>query len=90
LELIKSFEKVSGVSVNFQYKARRAGDLHEFWVDSSRACLLLNWHPKFSVNQMCEDAWRWQSNNLNGYNENNITINNFDNLKKEGSNSDEN
>jgi UDP-glucose 4-epimerase len=60
LELIKSFQKISGVSINYRFVSRRAGDLPTFWANTSRAFELLGWYPKFDIDQMCEDTWNWQ------------------------------
>jgi UDP-glucose 4-epimerase len=68
LELIKGFEKATKAPVNFKFAARRNGDLPEFWADTSKARKLLGWEGKIEIDQMCEDCWRWQMNNLAGYN----------------------
>jgi len=60
LELIKSFQKVSGISINYRFVSRRAGDLPTFWANTSRAFDLLGWYPKFDIDQMCKDTWNWQ------------------------------
>jgi len=67
LELIKAFEKISGVSIKYQFASRRKGDLPKFWADTSHASNLIDWKPKFNIEKMCEDTWRWQKSNLNGY-----------------------
>jgi UDP-glucose 4-epimerase len=67
LELVKAFEKVSGVTIKYKYEACRQGDLPTFWADSSCANKILNWQPSLDVVEMCKDTWRWQNNNLNGY-----------------------
>ena len=68
LELLKSFENVSGISIDLKYLSRRSGDLAEFWADSSKASKLLSWNAKFSIDDICQDAWFWQKNNPDGYN----------------------
>ena len=67
LELIKSFERVSGNKINYKFLPRRPGDLPAFWANCSSASTLLNWKPRFSIDEMCEDTWRWQNENVNGY-----------------------
>jgi UDP-glucose 4-epimerase len=67
LELIKSFEDISGVTIKFKYSPRRDGDLAAFWADSSRSFEKMNWKPKRNINKICEDTWRWHKLNPNGY-----------------------
>jgi len=67
LELIKAFEKISGVSIKYQFASRRKGDLPKFWADTTYASNLIDWNPKFGIEKMCQDTWRWQKSNLNGY-----------------------
>ena len=68
LELLKSFENVSGILIDLKYLSWRSGDLAEFWADSSKASKLLSWNAKFSIDDICQDAWFWQKNNPDGYN----------------------
>ena len=67
LSLVKSFENASGKAIKFEIVNRREGDISAFWSNASRANNLLSWYAKYDVNQMCEDTWRWQNNNPNGY-----------------------
>jgi len=67
LDMVKAFEKASGKKVPYQIIERRAGDIAKCYADPSYAKKVLNWEAKKSIAQMCEDAWRWQSNNPNGY-----------------------
>ena len=69
LELIDNFQLASGVSINYQPSPRRVGDLSKFWADASRAFKLLNWEPKYTIENMCEDTWHWQIKNPFGYKE---------------------
>jgi len=69
LELIDNFQLASGVSINYQTSPRRVGDLSKFWADASRAFKLLNWEPKYTIENMCEDTWHWQIKNPFGYKE---------------------
>ena len=68
LSLVKSFENASGQAIRFEIVNRREGDISAFWSNAKRANNLLSWEAKYDVDQMCEDTWRWQSDNPNGYN----------------------
>lgn len=68
LELVKSFSEITGQQVPYQLVARRAGDIASCYASAEKAKILLNWEAKRSITDMCADAWRWQSNNPNGYN----------------------
>ncbi len=74
LELIDSFQKVSEVLVKYKFAARRKGDLPSFWANSSKAFDKIAWKPKLSVDRMCVDTWRWQLNNISGYNVDNFDV----------------
>lgn len=67
LEMIKTFEQVSGKKISFNIIERRAGDIAECFADPSFAKSFLNWEAKRDLFEMCEDSWRWQSNNPQGY-----------------------
>ena len=67
LDVVKAFEKASGRQVPYQLVARRAGDVAQCYADPSLAKDLLGWEAKRSLDEMCADAWRWQSRNPNGY-----------------------
>jgi len=67
LDVIEAFEKASGVKIKYEIKPRRPGDLDENYADSSKADRELGWKAKCNILEMCEDLWRWQSNNPNGY-----------------------
>ena len=67
LQVVKAFEKASGKQVPYELKPRRPGDIAECWADPSKALAELNWKAERDLNKMCEDAWRWQSNNPNGF-----------------------
>jgi UDP-glucose 4-epimerase len=60
LELINSFEEVSGRKLNYQIGSRRAGDVIAVYADNSKARHLLGWEAKFSLSQMMDTAWRWE------------------------------
>lgn len=69
LQLRSAFEKASGVPIPYVIDPRRPGDPDEVYADASKAEQLLGWKAKLSVEQMCQDSWRWQKNNPNGYSE---------------------
>ena len=67
LELVRAFEAASGRAVPYRIVGRRPGDVAEVWADPSLAEHLLGWKAGLDVARMCEDAWRWQSMNPDGY-----------------------
>ena len=67
LEIVKAFEAASGKAVPYEIVPRRPGDIAECYADPSYAAERLGWTATRGINQMCEDAWRWQSNNPQGY-----------------------
>ncbi len=69
LQVVKAFEQASGRSVPYQIVARRAGDVACVYANAQRAEQLLGWSAERNIQQMCADAWRWQSNNPNGLEE---------------------
>ncbi len=67
LELVRAFERASGRDVPHDIVARRPGDVAEVYADPSLAHELLGWRAEHDVDDMCRDAWRWQSANPRGY-----------------------
>ena len=67
IDMIKAFEKVSGKKVPYKIVQRRLGDISTCYSDSSYAKEVLNWESKKTIDDMCADSWKWQSNNPNGY-----------------------
>ena len=67
LELRDAFVKASGAEVPYVIDPRRPGDPDEVYADASKAERLLGWKAQRGIDEMCEDSWRWQSNNPNGY-----------------------
>ena len=67
LDIVKAFEKVSGVKVNYKIAPRRAGDLATCYSDPTKAYEELGWKAERGIEKMCEDSWRWQKNNPKGY-----------------------
>jgi UDP-glucose 4-epimerase len=66
-DMVKAFQKASGKEVSFCIAPRRAGDIAKCYANPEYAKKVLNWEAKKSVDEMCEDSWRWQSQNPNGY-----------------------
>ncbi|MEO8412263.1 MAG: UDP-glucose 4-epimerase GalE [Ginsengibacter sp.] len=60
LEVIHSFEKVSGVQLNYTIGPRRPGDVIAIYANNSLAKDLLKWDPKFSLDEMMSTAWKWE------------------------------
>jgi UDP-glucose 4-epimerase len=67
LDMVKAFEQASGRPVPYQIAPRRAGDVAACYADPAAAAALLGWRAERGLQAMCEDAWRWQSHNPNGY-----------------------
>jgi len=67
LEVIAAFEQASGKNVPHKIVDRRSGDIGSCYADPTKAGTELNWSAKKGIDEMCADAWRWQSNNPNGY-----------------------
>ncbi|MCC0701451.1 UDP-glucose 4-epimerase GalE [Clostridioides sp. ES-S-0049-02] len=67
LDLVKAFSKASGKEIPYKIVGRRAGDVAMCYADSSKAEKELGWKAKYKLEEMCQDSWRWQSMNPNGY-----------------------
>ncbi|MBQ1547882.1 MAG: UDP-glucose 4-epimerase GalE [Lachnospiraceae bacterium] len=67
LDIVKNFEEATGVKIPYSIKPRRAGDIAKNYADASLAKEELGWVAKNGIKEMCEDSWRWQKNNPNGY-----------------------
>jgi UDP-glucose 4-epimerase len=68
LELIRAFEQASGRPIPYDIVARRPGDVDASYADPGLAQRLLSWRATRDLRAMCEDTWRWQSKNPNGFN----------------------
>ena len=66
-EVVKNFEKVSGINIPFKILPRREGDVAICYSDPSKAERELNWKAEYGIYEMCRDSWNWQSKNPNGY-----------------------
>jgi UDP-glucose 4-epimerase len=69
MEMLKSFEKVCGKPIKYKIMPRRPGDIAVCYADPARAKEELGWVAEKGLQEMCEDSWRWQENNPNGYEE---------------------
>ncbi len=67
LELLHAFERACGRELPYEIQPRRAGDIAASYADPSRAHTELGWSATRTVDDMCADAWRWQSQNPHGY-----------------------
>jgi len=64
LEMIKTFESVNNCKVPYRITARRPGDIAKCWADTTLANQLLGWQATLTLEDMCRDAWRWQSKDI--------------------------
>ncbi len=67
LDVVKAFEKASGKKINYKIVEPRAGDLDTCYSDPTKAKEELGWVAQRGLDEMCEDSWRWQSQNPEGY-----------------------
>ncbi len=69
LDVIKNFDEACGKQIPYEFKPRRAGDIATCYADATLAKEELGWVAERGIKEMCEDSWRWQSTNPNGYEE---------------------
>ena len=67
LDVVHAFEKACGKEIPYEIKPRRAGDIATCYADPTKAKKELGWVAEYGIEEMCEDSWRWQSMNPNGY-----------------------
>ncbi|PLX94442.1 MAG: UDP-glucose 4-epimerase GalE [Desulfuromonas sp.] len=67
LDMVRSFERVNGVTIPYDIVPRRPGDIASCWADPSVAAEQLDWKATRSLDDMCTDGWRWQQQNHIGY-----------------------
>lgn len=60
LEVIKAFESQNDLKLRYKIGSRRAGDVEQIWADTLKVSSLLNWQPKYDLNDMMKHAWKWQ------------------------------
>lgn len=67
LDIVKAYEKASGLAVPYKIVARRPGDIATCYADPTKAAEVLGWHAEFGIEDMCRDLANWQKKNPNGY-----------------------
>jgi UDP-glucose 4-epimerase len=67
LDLVNNFQEVSGRQIDYQFAPRRSGDVAINYADPRMAAETIGWKASRGLMQMCEDVWKWQFNNPNGY-----------------------
>ena len=67
LDMVKAFSKASKREIPYKIVDRRPGDIAMCYANPAKANVELGWKAEFGIKEMCEDSWRWQSNNPNGY-----------------------
>jgi UDP-glucose 4-epimerase len=67
MEVVNALELASGRPVRYQFTPRRQGDVAQCYADVSLAQRLLGWSATHTLAEMCADAWRWKSQNPDGY-----------------------
>lgn len=67
LDVVHAFERACGKPIPYAIKPRRAGDIAENYAACDKAARELGWVAEYDLDRMCQDSWRWQSNNPNGY-----------------------
>ena len=67
LDLVQTFRTATNSKVPYEIVDRRPGDIGTCYADTNKAKELLGWETEKNLSDMCRDAWRWQSNNPNGY-----------------------
>ena len=67
LDVVKAYEKACGKPIKYEIKDRRPGDIATCYADASKAKEELGWTAERGIEEMCEDSWRWQSMNPDGY-----------------------
>ena len=60
LEIVKTFEKVNGLKLNYRFAGRRAGDIMAIWADPSLANEELGWKASRSLEDTLKSAWAWE------------------------------
>ena len=62
LDVVKAFEKASGVKINYKIAPRRPGDIAECYADATKAKEELGWEAKYTLDDMCRDSWNFTKN----------------------------
>lgn len=69
MEVIKSFEKASGIKINYEIAPRRQGDVGTCFADITMSQKEIGWKAERNIEKMCLDEWSWQKLNPKGYEE---------------------
>ena len=69
LDMVKAFERVTGIKIPYEIVARRPGDLATVYSSPDKSAELLGWTAQYNLDDMCRDTWAWQSKNPMGYGE---------------------
>ena len=67
LDIVKAYEKATGLKINYKIAPRRPGDIDECYADPAKAYKELGWSAKRGIEEMCRDSANWQQKNPNGY-----------------------
>jgi len=67
LDLVNGFKKATGKEIPYKMVERRQGDIGECYANVNKAWKEMGWKAELGIDRMCTDAWKWQSNNPNGY-----------------------
>ena len=67
IDVVEAFKRASGVTIPYKIVPRRVGDIAKCYADPSSAKEVLGWEAIKTLDQMCEDSWKWQSDNPDGY-----------------------
>ena len=67
LDIVKAFKEANGIDIPYVITDRRPGDVAECYADPKKALETLGWKAERGLDEMCEDSWRWQKNNPEGY-----------------------
>lgn len=74
LDLINTFETATGINIKHKFVNRRPGDVACCYADVKKAEKTLGWKAEKTLYEMCQDAWRWQANNPQGYSTSKATL----------------
>ena len=67
LDMVKTFEKVNGITIPYSIKPRRAGDIATCYSNPAKAEKELGWKARYGIEEMVRDSWNWQRQNPEGY-----------------------
>ncbi|KAG5678440.1 hypothetical protein PVAND_008113 [Polypedilum vanderplanki] len=67
LDMVKNFSTACGIDIPYEFTSRRDGDIAACYASTEKAEKELGWKAKYGIKEMCEDTWRWQKNNPNGF-----------------------